>query len=364
MIPINWMKKGSVKANQIQISGDNSYNIQTSKLVINKTIYRSEPQEIFGGYSSDKEYMKNVFIKDIVKLNPNPGFYFWRSEGKSGELKDALNTIYLYLKKHKSKYLINMYYYYGLYFLQEGLYIKSIKYFKIFLKNTEEKLSIYWICLIHLGKAYFYIGKYKNAYDIWQYAKLHSQSLSNELANYNLASIAWREYLMKYSQNFTISNKMTMKNLLQVTDKSGNSQIKNFWFSLAYSEFFQGQVEESLDSITTLKSKLKKNFKQPMFMIATLLLEARALSLLGFSEKENSLLILESLGNLRINWDSQLFLNNLCKNMTYGELYSSLKNNLKSSSTQYLLEEADKYRKHSEDIKYIYKYLSIDKLKC
>lgn len=336
---------------QKQVSGDNSVNIQGKNIII--TVKRTESSQ-----SKDD----HLFMREILELNPDPKFYFWRSEGKSSHLRKLLDRAFKFIKSTHPNKLPNLYYYYGLHYLQEGSNSHAIRCLKEFIKSAAPTREVHLMALLHLGKAYFYSGNYRHAEHIWAHIKKRLGVLPEELRNYCLASITWREYLISNRESNNVS-RISMKRLLQATDRAGNSQVKNFWFSLAYSELLNNQPEESILSINSLKEKLVREFRQPLFMIASLLVEARALSSMGEQERRKSKVILSTLSELKVNWNSQLFLNNFCTDIPYLTILGEGGKLASENESGLMDEEIRSYKKNSVEVKYIYDQLPISMIK-
>jgi len=360
---------------QEQKSGDYSVNLQAKSIQVtynnrNNFYHNSPNRQNYDSskidYLTSKKELDELILKQIIHLEPNPHFYFWRSEGRSST--EVLNLCHSILKKRGDRVLLNnLSYYYGLHYLQAGDYIKAkkyLKYFIEFIKEIDNKKIIYLTALMHFGKSLFYLQEYQKAYQLWEYIRKKMKVVfpSGYILDYYDASMTWREYLIESClvscfEERTIAKKF--KDLIEITGRVGSHQIKNYWFAIATSEYLNNDFEACIYSLEKLKTILKKDFNQPMFMIAALLLEARALSSLGGQqEKYSSSIILESLNNLKINWNSQLFINNFCHN-SYLSLYSQIE---KSNHHKDIIYESKKNRQTNDCFRYIYNNLTIDNI--
>lgn len=352
--------------NQTQKSGDGCTNIQAETINLHQTILTYDKNSNNLNYLTNKRELNEIILKEVIDLKSEPHFYFWRSEGKSSI--EVLNLCRSILKKREDRNsLNNLTYYYGLHYLQIGEYMKAKKYLKHFMqfiKEKKEKQYIYWTAGIHYGKSLFYLREYQKAYQLWEHIRKKIKVIfpSGHTLNYYDASMTWREYLIEkclVSDFDERSIDRKYKDLIEITSKVGSHQLKNLWFSQAISEYLNKNFEDCIYSLEKLKILLKDEFNQPMFMITALLLEARALNNLGGqTEKYHSSIILESLNNLQINWNSQLFVNQLCGN-SYSSLYSKVKN---SNQYKEIIDDSKKHIRTDDCFMYIYKNLTIDKI--
>jgi hypothetical protein len=91
-----------------------------------------------------------------------------------------------------------------------------------------------------------------------------------------------------------------------------------------------------------------------MFMIAALFLEARCLSRLGDCDKAMSLTILLSLGNSfsSIDWEREIFMNNLIPGLSYQNLKATLVKQLKPRHIDYILDNSEVDGNVNDDFRY------------
>jgi tetratricopeptide (TPR) repeat protein len=313
-----------------------------------------------------------IIVNDIINLNPHPNFYFWSSEGKDEKLSALLESSWVLKALSPSKF-VNLDYYRGLYHLQAGQYERSIDRFKYFLSHSqvEQESPIALTTRVNLGKSYFYLADYNSALQQWHMFRKSASLLPPELKEYNMASVVWRESLIyglphNHNRNIELHWK-SFHELCDLVDKVGVSQEKNLLFSTAYSYLIANEAEIGLKYknaeiglkyANALKDLLKNDFKnhlrQPMFMIAALFLEARCLSRLGDCDKAMSLTILLSLGNSfsSIDWEREIFMNNLIPGLSYQNLKATLVKQLKPRHIDYILDNSEVDGNVNDDFRY------------
>jgi tetratricopeptide (TPR) repeat protein len=263
--------------------------------------------------------------------------------------------------------LANLDYYLGLYSLQSGKYERSINLFKKFLSKVEQESPIALTTRVNLGKSYFYLADYNSALQQWNMFRRSASLLPSELKEYNMASVVWRESLIyglphNHNRNIELHWK-SFHELCDLVDKVGVLQEKNLLFSTAYSYLIENEAEIGLkyknaeiglEYAKALKDLLKNRLRQPMFMIAALFLEARCLSRLGDFDKAMSLTILLSLGNSfsSIDWEREIFMNNLIPGLSYQNLKATLVKQLKPRHIDYALDNSKVYGDVNDDFRY------------
>jgi tetratricopeptide (TPR) repeat protein len=308
---------------------------------------------------ADIEADIEIMINDIINLNPHPNFYFWSSEGKDKKLSTLLDSRSVLRALLPSK-LANLDYYLGLCYLQAGQYKQSIDRFKYFLSQVAQESPIALTTRVNLGKSYFYLADYNSALQQWNMFRRSASLLPSELKEYNMASVVWREsliYGLPHNRNIELQEKR-FHELCDLVDKVGVLQEKNLLFSTAYSYLIANEAEIGLKYANDLKDLLKNRFKnhlrQPMFMIAALFLEARCLSQLGDCDKAMSLTILLSLGNSfsSIDWEREIFMNNLIPGLSYQNLKATLVKQLKPRHIDYTLDNSKVYGDVNDDFRY------------
>ncbi|NET25130.1 hypothetical protein [Okeania sp. SIO1I7] len=296
-----------------------------------------------------------MLISEIIDLPYEASFYFWRSEGKN--IKKLLDISHSILKDEKNnKGLLNIEYYYALYFLQEGCYKKARRHLETFVKNIDNSNPIFQIAAVHYGKSLFYLKEYQQSLDIWNNVKqeINNTILPRDILDYHNASIVWREYLVNSSGLLGISeSKIDYEYLLDNAAKVGSDQMKSVWFASGYSKYLNNDFESCLNYVCILKNELKNNFRQPMFMAAALLLEARTLMELGRNNKKQGLVIIESLNRLNLNWNSQLFMNHISKR----DYIAQFKHIQTGNTYKDIVSESKEYMKNNHDFLYISNHL-------
>lgn len=290
----------------------------------------------------------NYRLEEMLNLNFKPSFYFWVSEGKTIRLKNFIKSAQKIIKEKHQTRQQNLFYYIGLYNLQNGEFGKAKLSFYYFFKYSEKNEYVIFMSHLMLGKIEFYLGNYVKALQYWEVTKKIAKKLPEKFTNYHFSSILWRENLLD-NQNTNVR-----KTLYRKAEIVGKTQRQNIWFSEAYADLLEGNYEESLASIDVLKKMLKTEFKQPIFMAAALFLEARVLSQCGEYERMKSLAIISGLkASFSFNWNAMLFIKNLKKGYSFNELVNNLSSNMGNIQRKYIKEEIEMIQK-SADFRYIF----------